>query len=205
MAMEELHVLWLSLIFLRNTWFPLVIVDDKRDEYISASEQADQGNLMPMIDLFASRQILAFRRALSISEDVAVQRSIKVIIEKSLERLRQRPTPNKVFDLSSAVENYTSQRLREVARDLSIALHDLNPTYWASVTNSEPETNYWFRGEIVEIAKQFEYYANFRYYRSWIDMKIKEERLAKLNIFISWIRLRIYGYYGGLSIIRFSS
>lgn len=175
-----------SLIFLRSGWFPLVIVGDKRKEYISASEQADQDDLIPMIDLFASRQIQAFRRALSISEDVTPQQSIQTIIQKSLERLRQRPTPNKVFDLSSVLEAYTTQRLRDVAHDLSTAIQDLNPNYWSSVTNSEPETNYWFRSEIVDIAKKFEYYANFRFYRSWVNMKIKEDRLANL----------IYSFHG---------
>jgi len=175
-----------SLIFLRSGWFPLVITNDMRDEYISASEQADQDNLIPMIDLFAKRQIQAFRQALSISEDVTVQRSIQVIIDKSLERLRQRPTPNKVFDLSSALENYTRQRLKDVTFELSTALQDLHSAYWASVTSSEPETNYWFKGEIISIAKQFEYYANFRYYRSWVGMRIKEERLANL----------IYSFHG---------
>lgn len=175
-----------SLTFLRNGWFPLVITNDMRDEYISASEQADQSNLVPMIDLFAKRQIQAFRQALSLSEDIAVQRSIQVIIDRSLERLRQRPTPNKVFDLSSTLENYTRQRLKEVASELSPALQGLHPTYWSSVTSSDPETNYWFKGEIIEIAQQFEYYANFRYYRSWIDMRIKEERLANL----------IYSFHG---------
>jgi len=169
-----------SLIFLRSDWFALVITNDMREEYISASEQADQGNLIPMIDLFAKRQIQAFRQALSISEDVAVQRSIQVIIDKSLERLRQRPTPNRVFDISSVLENHTRQRLKGVASELSVALQDLHPAYWASVTSSDLETNHWFRSEIIAVAKQFEYYANFRYYCSWIGMRIKEERLANL-------------------------
>ena len=169
-----------SLIFLRCCWFPLVITNEMRDDYIEASEKADEDNLIPLIDLFAKRQIQAFRQALSISEDISVQRSIQVIIEKSIERLRERPVPSKVFDLSSALENYSRKRLREVSSELSTALQDLNPAYWASVTSSEPETNYWFKGEIIEIAKQFEYYANFRFYRSWIGMRIKEERLANL-------------------------
>jgi len=189
-----------SLIFLRCCWFPLVITNDMRDEYISASEQADQNNLIPLIDLFAKRQIQAFRQALSISEDITVQRSIQVIIEKSIARLRERPIPSKVFDLSAALENYTRQRLREVSSELSTALQELHPAYWASVTSSETETNYWFKGEIIEIAKQFEYYANFRFYRSWIGMRIKEERLA--NLLLSFHGLG-YDFTGIMAISAF--
>jgi len=50
-----------SLVFLRVGWFPLVIHRDDRDVYIDALEEADRGDLNPLIQL--SR---GFRRRLSI-------------------------------------------------------------------------------------------------------------------------------------------
>jgi len=170
-----------TLVFLRAGWFPLVIVDDIRKKYIEASEQADAGDLRPMIELFADRQIKAFRQALSISEDVGMENSIQYIIEKSLERLRKRRTPSLVFDISRKLEDFTRQRLREVAHDLSNALQEIEPSYWASVTGSDAENDFWYKGQIIQVAKQFEYYANFRSYRTWIQMRVKEERLANIT------------------------
>jgi Fic family protein len=171
-----------SVVFLRAGWFPLVIVDEIRDQYIEASELADEGNLQPMIDLFAKRQIQAFRQALSISEDVTVQRSIQVVIQQSIERLRQRRIPSSAFEISKKLEDYTNTRLVEVSRELSNALRAIDATYWASVTRSDMNTDYWFKGQIIQVAKQFEYYANFRNYRAWLQLKIKEQRLGNLII-----------------------
>ena len=55
-----------SLAFLRAGWFPLVITNDIRVEYIDALEQADKGNLLPFTQLFSRIEISAFRNALSI-------------------------------------------------------------------------------------------------------------------------------------------
>jgi fido (protein-threonine AMPylation protein) len=169
-----------SLVFLRNGWFPLVIINDIRDEYIEASEKADQGNLVPMIDLFAGRQVQSFRQALSISEDITMPRSIQVVTSQILERLRQRPIPSHAFDISHELEKVAMQRLQEMANELSTALREIEPGYWASVTASDAETDYWFKGQIIQIAKQFDYYANIRDYRAWVQLKIKEQRLVNL-------------------------
>lgn len=169
-----------SLVFLRAGWFPLVIVDEIRDQYIEVAEQADEGNLQPMVELFAKRQIQAFRQALSISEDVTVQKSIQVVIQQSIERLRQRRIPSNAFEISRKLEDYTNTRLVEVSRELSVALREIEGTYWASVTRSDAETDYWFKGQIIQLAKGFDYYANFRNYRSWVQLKIKEHRLGNL-------------------------
>ena len=169
-----------SLVFLRSGWFPLVITNDIRDEYIAASEEADQGDLIPMMNLFAGRQIQAFRQALSISEDITPQRTLQTIIGQSLERLRQRRTPGLAMDISRALEKVARQRLQEVAHELSRALSEIEPSYWSSAAASDSETDYWFKSQIIQVAKQFEYYANFRDYRAWVQLKIREERLANM-------------------------
>src|SRR2546425_4134046 len=55
-----------SLVFLRSGWFPLVINRDIRDEYISALETADMGDLAPLVNLFSRIQKKAFLKALSL-------------------------------------------------------------------------------------------------------------------------------------------
>jgi len=170
-----------SLIFLRAGWFPLVITNEFREDYIFALEQADNTDLKPLISLISKRQISAFRQALSLSEDIPTEMSIQVIIKQSLERLRQRKTPSRVFDISTHVEMYTQSRLEEIAKELSTSLKTIEPDYWASVKISEPdETDYWFKGQIIQTAQFLEYFANTRVYRAWVQLKIKEERHANL-------------------------
>ncbi|HRF96959.1 MAG TPA: Fic family protein, partial [Aggregatilineales bacterium] len=65
-----------TLIFLRAGWFPLVVLNNSRDEniarlrYIQALEHADDGNLQPLIDLFAEAQRQAFLSSLSLSTEI---------------------------------------------------------------------------------------------------------------------------------------
>lgn len=61
-----------SLVFLRAGWFPLVFLGDRRVEYLGALEEADRGNIEPLIALFGQVQRKAFQRALSLSEDVLI-------------------------------------------------------------------------------------------------------------------------------------
>lgn len=53
-----------TLVLLRAGRFPLVIADEQRSSYIGACEQADLGDLNPLIALFTEREIETFRQAL---------------------------------------------------------------------------------------------------------------------------------------------
>jgi Fic family protein len=56
-----------SLIFIRAGWFPLVITRQDRGHYIDALEAADQGELRPLVQLFAQAQRDAFGEAFDLS------------------------------------------------------------------------------------------------------------------------------------------
>ncbi|WP_254444837.1 Fic family protein [Anabaena sp. UHCC 0187] len=53
-----------SLVFIQAGWFPLVLTRDDRADYIAALEQADQGDLSKLINLFAKSQKQVFLRSL---------------------------------------------------------------------------------------------------------------------------------------------
>ncbi len=48
--------------------------------------------------------------------------------------------------------------------------------------SSDDTNDYWFKRQIVDVAELFDYYADTRTYRSWIRLKIKEERQAEIVI-----------------------
>jgi Fic family protein len=45
-----------SLIFLKPSWFPVVVTRDDREKYIEALERADSGELRPLVALFVQSQ-----------------------------------------------------------------------------------------------------------------------------------------------------
>lgn len=54
-----------SLVFIQKDWFPLVVRDRDRTLYIDALENADEGQLKPLVDFFGEMQVENFRRAMS--------------------------------------------------------------------------------------------------------------------------------------------
>jgi Fic family protein len=174
-----------SLVFLRAGWFPLVITNDIRIEYIDALEQADEGNLSPLTQLFSHIEIAAFRNALSISDDLPIeQRSLDMLINESLERIHDKRIlkQSQAFDLSKKLEQITHQKLMGVADDLGQKIKQIDAEFWASMTKSEAGvSDFWYRAQIIEIANKIKYYANLSSYRSWVQLKIHEERVATLT------------------------
>ena len=58
-----------TLVTIRAGWFPLVVTDAGRADYIEALEKADGGNLRPLVQLFSEIQRRAFEGAMSIARD----------------------------------------------------------------------------------------------------------------------------------------
>ena len=177
-----------SLIFIRNGWFPLVVNREQRDDYLRASETADQGDLRPLVKLFTRIQKKAFVRALSISETVLSEREpIHQIIAAAGDKLRARGEEKardqlKAFDLSRTLEDMAESKFQEVAGELKQELQKIRKTYRATTERGNDKTDFWFRRQIIDMAQKNEYYSDTRTYRAWVRLQIKEERLASLII-----------------------
>ncbi len=181
-----------SLVFLRAQWFPLVVRRDDREIYIRALESADQGDLKPLIDRFCKMQKRAFVNALGLSRDVLKEAAgIADIIESAreaiLERRRERRIAlRKVYEFSKNLEMSAFERLNEIKTMLDEKFKDLSGTLNVFVVKADNDdhNSYYFRHEIVEVAKEFDYFANTKDYRSWIRMGIKTD--TETNIFLSF-------------------
>jgi Fic family protein len=176
-----------SLVFLRSEWFPLVVNRDIREEYISALEIADDGDLAPLVNLFARVQKKAFLKALSLSENVLQQPSpLKQVISAATERLKARKwasikkMQSKAFEISRGLEDFAQTKLDSIATDLNKELQNLDQHYFAEARRSDLDTDFWFKKQIVDTAKELGYYADTRTYRSWVRLKIKEDRQTEL-------------------------
>jgi len=175
-----------SLVFIREAWFPLVVHRDFRDQYIGALETADRQDLKPLVDLFSNAQKKAFVRAVSISEDVLrgqePLRQIYDAVEEKLKsrRITQYKEREKVFKLCQSLEQLTVQKLKAEATRLNQILKANDRNYLAKVDESKEGDSHWFRKQIIIAAKKLGYYADTRTYRSWVRLKIKEERQAEL-------------------------
>src|SRR5262249_43026661 len=124
-----------SLVLLRAGWFPLVIDRNERADYIDALERADEDNLKPLVDLFASAQKKAFLKALSISDTIQREReSVQNVVGAALDRLRSRRDADeaekmKIFDIAEHLEKLAVEELTSLASELGDQLKTIDRTY----------------------------------------------------------------------------
>jgi Fic family protein len=175
-----------SLVLIRARWFPLVIDRNIRGEYIDALEIADNNDLTQLVDLIVSLQKKAFIKALSISEDILkFKLTLTQVISSAGDRLRARFKENLkdrqlVLNFSKNLENIAYKTFTNLSKTLNDELKPITESYFAIADRSNGENDYWFKRQIVDIAKLFDYYADTRTYRSWIRIKIREERQTEL-------------------------
>lgn len=176
-----------SLVFLRAGWFPLVINRDMRGEYIEALETADANDLTPLVDLFSRMQKKAFLMALSLSESVLEEPSrLRQLISAAGDRLRARRTTHlaelksRAFDISKLLEDFAERKFDSLAEQLNRELKPLDQGYFADVWRNDQNNDFWFRNDIVAVAKELNYYADTRSYRAWVRTRIREDRQTDL-------------------------
>jgi Fic family protein len=178
-----------SLVFIQASWFPLVLTRDDRAVYIAALEEADQGNLSNLINLFAKSQKQAFLRSLGLSEQVLSEtRRTQIIISSIAEKLKQNQSESiqerckKAENFASNLFDISSSRLQEVADEIRISVQnfvDDVQVFTVSAPTGDSRS-YYHRYQIVETAKQLDYFANLRSYHAWIQLVINVETSTTL-------------------------
>ncbi|MEI2772481.1 MAG: Fic family protein [Candidatus Competibacter sp.] len=177
-----------SLVFLREGLFPLVVRESDRQEYIGALEQADSGDLAPLITFFARRQKEAILKALGLEQQVQQSKYADQIISSALELLktkysRETQKVSVVYQHADSLFIIVEEKFQSLVASLDGQLHAVTPPqrmakYHArsnSASNSSPQRHY-FQKQIVDVAKQFDYYANFEQHRSWNRITLSTEQ-----------------------------
>lgn len=176
-----------SLVFLREGLFPLVIRESDRKEYIGALEQADAGNLRPLVELFARRQKEAILKALGLEQQVQQSKYAQQIISSALEILKSKYAHKKqklsaVYDHANKLFAVAENRFREIVEEIDQRLRAVTPPgheKYQARTNAAPSSaknRHYFQKQIVEAAKQFDYFANLDKHRAWVRITLATEQ-----------------------------
>ncbi|MDJ1173882.1 Fic family protein [Roseofilum capinflatum] len=168
-----------SLVFIQASWFPLVLTRDDRAVYIAALEEGDRGNLSSLVNLFAKSQKQAFLRSLGLSEQVLSEgRRTQVIIASIAEKLKQNQSASlqercqKVEHFASILFDVASNRLQAIAEEIRRSLQnvvDNASVFTVAAPIGDPRSDY-HRYQVLETAKQLDYFANLRPYHSWLQL-----------------------------------
>ncbi len=169
-----------TLVFLRAEWFPLVITRKDKADYITALREADQGDLKPFITFMADLQRKAVRQAWSLSEEVEQVdteiQSILVSVSQKFTRRKQEILRQfgQAVGMADALFALTKSRLGEIASDVSAVISKENSDYKAYVLDAKRggKKAEYYRWQIIECAKELDYYANFQTHPSWVAIRI---------------------------------
>jgi Fic family protein len=176
-----------SLVFLREGLFPLVVRESDRKEYIGALEAADDSDLGPLVVFFARRQKDAILKALGLEQQVQQSKYADQVITSALELLRTKFSKEKqkvsvVYDHAEKLFAAVDTKFRSLVTSLDGQLRSVTPPqkqkYQArsnSANNLSPQRHY-FQKQIVDAAKQFDYYANFEQHRSWVRITLTTDQ-----------------------------
>jgi len=185
-----------TLIFLKANWLPLVITDEIRGDYIGALEVADKGDLSPLVRLFGKTEKKAFMQALSVVEEVreldrnlsTVVAAIRDTFEKRDENLKEEYAKAKEYagSLREDAIDFLDDISNTLGRDL--APHVPRGKEFESFVDegvAGSERDHWFKYQIIEVAKELEYFANMSIHHDWarlgIDMDGRSDILISIH------------------------
>ncbi|MDE0605543.1 MAG: Fic family protein [Acidimicrobiaceae bacterium] len=172
-----------SLVLISAGWFPLVVTRDDRSQYIETLGSADEGDLVPLTNLIAKLQRTQFLRALSIAEEVQSQdqqleQMLEVIGEMfsgdsapASEQLQQAlNTAGRLWDTCESYFADTAAKLQS-----SLGNSNARKAWSDSGENSDTDRRKWNRYQIVQTARELDYFANTRDHHEWVRLAIDTE------------------------------
>jgi hypothetical protein len=171
-----------TLVFLKAGWFPLTIRDvrEERSHYLDALEKADHGDLSQLVSVFVGAQRRAFVQALGISGQVLNLTRADQVITAAREQLEQRDKGirrewQNSKQSAGILQEAAERRLLAIAGKLSAEMTQLLPQAHFSVESESANgtRSYYFRGQVIEVARHFGYFANTNEYHAWTRLVLR--------------------------------
>ena len=166
-----------SLVFLKAGWFPLVVRDEDREIYIDALEDADRGALGPLVEYFAYQQKRTIEKALQLATDVEQENQVEKAIAATKARLVERRDAlsnemTQACEIANLLHERTVRTLIQVSTRLTEELTPVLKGAYFTPSNEpyQGSRDHYYKKEIVAVAKDLDYFADLRTYRSWVRL-----------------------------------
>ena len=161
-------------VFLKADHLVLVVRDEDRERYIEALETADDGELKPLVDLFADRQITDLQEAMGAIRELRGE-TVITATESVAERARRRK--DAVRDRAAGVMDdllqIASVRLEETVGELYRSFRAQGVEVSAQVRADDEDRRDWWSWQIIDAARHHQYYAELDRPRRWVSMQLR--------------------------------
>ncbi len=183
-----------TLVFIQAGWLPLVVRDAKRGDYINALEEADNGNLGPLVDFFSALQKREFLNAISLAREVEREARVDLRIRGIGRKLAHRRKElarewNDAVASARKLLELADERILEVRAELEEEL-SASPEFefFVHSEDDQGDRSHWFRRQVISTAKELDYFANMDQHRAWVRLGINEaaKKGTPANVLISF-------------------
>jgi prophage maintenance system killer protein len=169
------------MVLLQARYAPLVVDRTQRADYIDALDAANDGDLRPMVRLFAGLELVALKSELSAPVSQASQATGVVPVARELVgRLQERKrTENELratasAELATALQAMVVEELERLSAELEPEFHAVDPEARVTVNHAAPgmeKATYW-RGQIVYAARHVDFFADLSEGSWWSSMHL---------------------------------
>lgn len=180
-----------AFVFVKKGLFPIVVGRDDRSRYIDCLEEADRGNLRPLVQLWNGLQRKSVESALSLSETVvssAPSAPASVLRAKLLEAITDRARERtealhakqrQVMVVGDRIDAEVIQTtLKSLQSDLDASLKQVDRNFHCLLEHSNLDSSHWFKIQLVDVASQYNYYCDMNTYHRWSRLKIRHRDVS---------------------------
>ncbi|HVA22827.1 MAG TPA: Fic family protein [Chloroflexota bacterium] len=164
-----------TLVFVKAGYLPLVIrAEGNRDAYIYALEQADNGDLRPLVTLFANiigkdtQWALEQVRMIRGGDVTPVAASAAAAAKRRLQVTR-----TDIQELTNRLAKIAFDRLSEVRVTLHQNFVDQGMTLKCEVDQSSDSTESYWNFQIIAAARKYGYFADLAQPRKWVRLRLE--------------------------------
>jgi len=172
-----------SALFMKEEYLLLVIRNDAhRDSYINALQQADQGDLRPLVELFSEIQMQDLRDAMEAADNLAsleMDALLSSAVQRGMENKDRMDAELKRYlhllvntteRIIQSLDLRLNQRLsaEQIYAATAVQVSQSGDQSGDDGDRQEPY-DYWWRMQVVAVASEHGYFADLRRPRRWVS------------------------------------
>ena len=189
-----------NLILVKGGLFPVVVTRDQRSPYISALEKADDGDLGPLVRLFAAIEKATMLEALSIGPDIEPSKAvIEGVTEAIATKLKRRKEDfeqrlRRVNEVAEVLQNVAGEHMRKLSQRVVSQINATSEIGMASqVILGGPEmphngrpTEHWYHFQVVQSAQAVRRRINFKEHHYFVRTRLSSPTTPWLTFIVSF-------------------
>jgi fido (protein-threonine AMPylation protein) len=178
-----------SIDFIRAGLFPLIVTRTDKKHYLDVLRRADQGELKPLVQFFATCMDRVMLKAISAAESaVGEAESLATVLAAAQKKMGDRTAVDSQARTSMAkrLDRFSSvayEHFMLVRDPLRKAIPELD----VIASHSVAGTQHYFFGQIIEIARRQGYWADMREARSWARVQIRNGGTTDIVVVLHFV------------------